>query len=142
MNDTAHTDRLIKLSDTDETVAHSDEDIRGHTVKDTNGEDIGKVSDLLIDQAERKVRLIEVASGGFLGIGQDTTFIPVDAITGITDNEVRLQQTRERVASAPVYDPDLVAERDTYTGIFDYYGYGGYWVPRYEYPAYPHYGRA
>ncbi|MGO1538067.1 MAG: PRC-barrel domain-containing protein [Leucobacter sp.] len=139
--DTADTQKLIKLSDTDETIAHPDEDIRGREVKDKEGEDIGKVRDLLIDQTERKVRLIEVASGGFLGIGKDTTFIPVDAITGITDDEVRLQQARKDVASAPDYDPELVHERDTYAGIFDYYGYGGYWAPRYVYPAYPYYGR-
>lgn len=138
---TADLDRLIKLKDSDETVASPDEDIRGRDVRDRDGEDIGKVSDLLIDQTERKVRLIEVASGGFLGIGQDTTYIPVDAISAITDDEVRLQQGREDVASAPVYDPDLVAERDTYSGLFAHYGYAGYWAPGYTYPAYPYYGR-
>lgn len=135
----SNTDRLIKLGDTDRTVADPAEDIRGRDVKDSNGEDIGKVSGLLIDEAEGKVRLVEIASGGFLGIGKDTTFIPVDAIAAITDEEVRIGQTRENVSRAPSYDPELVSQRDTYEGLFGYYGYAPFWGLGYAYPAYPHY---
>ena len=61
-----------------------------------------------IGGTERRVRFLDVASGGFLGIGQDMTLIPVDAITAITEDEVRIGQTRENVADAPAYDPELV----------------------------------
>lgn len=136
---TPDTGKLLKLGDTDETIAAPDEDIRNRHVKDKDGADLGKVSDLLVDETERKVRFIEVASGGFLGIGQDKTFIPVDAITSITGDEVRIDQTREHLANAPAYDPDLVRERDTYGSILDYYGYGPFWGPDYRYPDYPNY---
>lgn len=136
---TSDTGTLVKLGDTDETVANPDDDIRGRDVKDVNGTDLGKVKALLVDQDEGRVRIIEVASGGFLGIGQDRTFIPVDAITAVTDDEVRIDQSRERVAGAPTYDPDLVQERETYGGVYDYYGYAPFWGPAYTYPNYPYY---
>ena len=130
---------LIRLSDSGETVANAAQDIRDRHVKDKDGEDIGKVSDLLVDDTEHKVRFLEVASGGFLGIGREKTFIPVDAITAITDDEVRIDQTRSHIAGSPLYDPSLVRERETYGSILEYYGYVPYWTPGYQYPNYPNY---
>lgn len=130
---------LIKLSESAERISSRDEDIRGRTVCDRDGEELGKVKDLLIDDDEGKVRFIEVASGGFLGIGQDKTFMPVDAITAITDDEVRIDRTREHVAGAPTYDPELVRQRENYGGILDYYEVGPFWAPGYQYPSYPYY---
>jgi sporulation protein YlmC with PRC-barrel domain len=136
---TQDTNTLLKLTEVDETVARADEDIRGRHVKDRNGEDLGKVKDLLVDQSENRVRVLEVASGGFLGIGQDTSLIPVDAITSITEDEVRIDQTRDHVAGAPAYDPELVRERDDYGDYLTYYGYGSWWGAGYRYPDYPYY---
>ncbi|MEJ1088682.1 PRC-barrel domain-containing protein [Microbacterium sp. Mu-80] len=130
---------LIKLSESAERISSTDEDIRGRTVRDRDGEELGTIKDLLIDDDEGKVRFLEVASGGFLGIGQDKTFMPVDAITAVTEDEVRIDQTREHVAGAPAYDPELVRQRENYAGILDYYGVGPFWAPGYQYPGYPYY---
>lgn len=127
---------LRKLSDTGQTVAGSNDDIRGRDVKDRDGNIIGKVDDLLIDPEENKVRFLVVASGGFLGIGETKSFIPVDAISRITTDEVRLDQQRDYVAGAPAYDPELVEERDFYQDVYSYYGYAPYWTPGYVYSAY------
>jgi sporulation protein YlmC with PRC-barrel domain len=72
---------LMRLSDTELTVADPAEDIRGRTVLDHNGEEISDVNDLLIDNHEKRVRFLAVASGGYLGLGQTKFLIPVDAIT-------------------------------------------------------------
>ncbi len=77
---------LSKLSDTGQTVSNAADDIRGRKVKDKDGNDLGKVDDLLIDDQERKVRFLRVEHGGFLGVGETKSFIPVDAITKITDD--------------------------------------------------------
>lgn len=100
---------LSRLHDIDRTVSSSDEDIRGRMVKDKDGRDIGKIEHLLIDDVEQKVRCMEVASGGFLGLGKTKSFIPVEAITRITADDIYISPTREHVAAAPRYDPDLVA---------------------------------
>lgn len=131
---------LVKLGDTDLTVADPAEDIRGRMVLDRAGDEIGKVDALFIDDQETKVRFLEVSSGGFLGIGSDKVLIPVDAITRI-DEHVHIDQTRQHVAGAPKYDPSLAADYDTdyWGGAYGYYGYTPYWGPGYIYPAYPFY---
>lgn len=129
---------LVKLSDANLTVADSNVDIRGRSVVDRNGDEIGTVDDLLIDDREQRVRFMQVASGGFLGLGETKFLIPVDAITRLGDDTVHIDQTRERVAGAPRYDPALVS--DTYWAeTYGYYGYRPYWTPGYAYPTYPYY---
>jgi hypothetical protein len=54
-----------RLSDTRFTVAGSAEDIHDRTVVDQKGKDIGGVKDQLIDVYDRRVRFLEITSGGF-----------------------------------------------------------------------------
>lgn len=137
---TLDTATLSILDDTGQTISGSDADIRGRKIKDKNGEDIGKVDELLIDDQEQKVRFLVVTDGGFLGIGKTKSFIPVDAITKITADEVNIDHSRSHVAGAPRYDPDLVADVHTYYGsLYDHYGYAPYWQAGYMYPRYPSY---
>jgi len=116
--------QLVRLRDTDQTVSSSDEDIRGRMAKDKDGHDLGTIEGLLIDQAERKVRFIEVGSGGFLGLGESKSLIPVEAITRMTPDAVYIGHTREHVAGAPRYDPDLAhSQLEYFFDLFPYYGY-------------------
>src|SRR5450759_5707682 len=92
------TTTLSKLSASGQTIANADHDIRGRKVKDKDGKDVGKVDDLLIDDQERKVRFLRVEHGGFVGLGETKSFIPVDAITRITADEVFIDHSREHVA--------------------------------------------
>jgi len=66
---------LIRLSDTDFDVP-DEHDIRGRTVIDQNGNEIGKIDDLLMDPQSRRVRFLQVTSGGFLGIGGKMLLYP------------------------------------------------------------------
>lgn len=136
MNDTPR--ELVSLADSEQTVADGD-DIRGFEVKDAAGEDLGKVDELLIDTTERKVRFLVVASGGFLGLGEHKSYVPVDAITGIRDETVHIDQSRERLRTAPAYDPELINEPSYNEDVFGYYGFAPYWTAGYAYPAYPYY---
>ena len=129
---------IMKMSDAHLTVADPAEDVRGRTMLDRAGDEIGEVDDLLIDEQEAKVRFLQVASGGFLGIGEQHFLVPVDAITSIDADHVQIDKTREHVAGAPKYQPDLVDDA-YYGGIYGYYGYGPYWGPGYVYPGYPYY---
>lgn len=132
--------RLVSLSDTDLTVSNPEEDVRGRKVLDRVGEELGEVDDLLLDEQDSKVRFLRIASGGFLGIGEDHSVIPIDAITRIDEDHVHLDQTREKVAGAPRYDPTLALEDSGYWGgVYGYYGYAPYWGPGYVYPGYPFY---
>lgn len=114
---------LSELSDSGQTVAHADEDVRGRKVKDKDGKDIGKVDDLLIDDQEHKVRFLRVDHSGFLGLGETKSFIPIEAITRITKDEVHINHSAGHVANAPRYDPDLIDDQNYYDDIYGYYGY-------------------
>lgn len=118
---------LQPLKDADLTTSDRDEDIRSRNVVDAAGDDIGKIDELLIDEEEHKVRFLRVASGGFLGIGKSKVLIPVEAITAIEEDVVRIDQRRDRVASAPDYDPELV-DADYYKSLYGYYGVSPFWL--------------
>lgn len=132
---------LVPIEDTDLKVAGDEIDVRGRTMVDRGGEEIGEIDGLLVDADERRVRFLQVASGGFLGIGENKQLIPVDAVTRIEADTVRIDKDREQVAGAPVYDPDLqkMPDRGFYEGLYGYYGYAPYWSPGYRYPRHPFY---
>ena len=133
--DVEDSDIRVKLSETGETIKLDDEDIRGYAVKDKDGADVGKIEDLLIDKRENKVRFFVVASGGFLGLGETKSFIPVDAITRIDHEEVHIDQNMEKVAAAPPYDPELVNDRDYNETNYTHFGYDPFWMTGGSYPG-------
>jgi hypothetical protein len=53
----------------------------------------------------------------------------------VIEYEVDIDQSGERVAAAPGYDPDLVDDRPYHASLYDYYGYAPYWGAGYTYPA-------
>lgn len=121
---------LRSLSDTGETVASADEDVRGRTVLDNEENKIGTVDGLMVDDAQQTVRFLRVASGGFLGLGRAHVMIPVEAITRVMPHAVCIDRAREHLRGAPLYDPALVADTDQayWGGVYGYYGvapYGG-----------------
>lgn len=132
------TARLFRLSESDYTVADSADDVRGRKVVDRNGDETGKVDDLLIDESENKVRFLRVETGGVLGIGAKSFLLPVDAITSIDDAHVHVDATREKMSGSPDYDPDI-AHDDYLTDVYGYYGFPAYWAAGYAYPMYPYY---
>lgn len=118
---------LVKLSDTHRTVADPANDVRGRRVKDADGNDIGTIDDLLVDETEHKVRFLRVEHGGILGFGATPSFVPVEAIDRITDDEVHLTAARHRIAESPRYEQDLADKGDYYAGLYGYYGYPPFW---------------
>jgi len=130
---------LEKLNDTDLTLANTDQDIRNRKVIDRNNEEIGHVSGLFIDHAERKVRMLEVRAGGFLGLGDRHFLLPVDAITSVSEDDVHVNETRDRIAHSPAYDPTLIVKppREYWEPYYGYYGFSPYWGSGYLYPHFP-----
>ena len=127
---------LVRMADTNLTLADPAADVRGRTVVDRDGAEVGTVDDLVIDEQDRHVRLLQVGSGGFLGFGEQKVLVPVDAVTSV-DDQVHVDTEREHVASAPVYDPDLTLQEDDVAGLYDYYGVLPYWHTGYRLPGFP-----
>lgn len=116
------------------------EDIRGQKVLDRAGDAIGQVEDLLIDEKEHKVRFLMVGAGGFgpKKIGKKKFLIPVDAITKIDADVVHVDQSGDKIAESPEYDPEVEPVPVYWERVYGWYGYYPYWGPYYRYPGYPY----
>ncbi len=61
---------LVRLSDTEFILEDQTQDIRGLDVYDSDGEEIGTVEHLYVDEEENEVRFLDYArSGGRMGPG-------------------------------------------------------------------------
>ncbi len=127
---------LEKLKDTGLELADRSQDIRGRKIVDASGTDIGHISGLFIDEGERKVRMLEVSAGGFLGIGDHHVLVPVEAITSVAEDQVHVNETRDRVTHSPAYNPNIVDRpaNDFWSPYYGYYGIAPYWGNGYLYP--------
>ena len=130
---------LVKLTNTSLALADAGQDIRGRKVVDRHQDEIGHVSSLFIDEAERKVRMIEIRAGGLFGIGERHFLVPVDAIAAVDKDEVHITVTREHIAGSPPYNPDLIEEptQSNWEPYYGYYGLSPYWGNGYMYPSFP-----
>lgn len=119
---------LVKLNEAGLTVADPADDIRGRSVVDCDGERIGHVSDLYVDDHNR-VQLVEVRAGGFLGIGDRHFVLPIEAVAGVAADEVRVDRTVEHIIASPAYDPLLVHAhtRESLQETYDHFGVSPSW---------------
>ncbi len=114
---------LVKLSDSEFVLEDRTQDVRGLDVYDSNGDEIGSVEDLYADEEERKVRFLEVAAGGFLGLGGKRFLIPVEAVREVSEDRVVVDRSREKVAESPPFDTEVVPRPSYQREVYDYYGY-------------------
>src|SRR5258707_15016238 len=77
------------------------------TLEDTkvitsDGEDVGKISEIMLDVRGGRIAYAVLASGGFLGIGDTLHAIPWNALTLDTDAKCfRVDITAERIKNDP-----------------------------------------
>ena len=108
-------------------------ELRGRPVTDANGETIGLVDDVLVDQQNGAIRFIRIVETDF-GVGSARRYlVPIDAVVRINNARVRLDRDKDQVADAPAYEPDRL-ESDYLEQLYDYYEYQPYWEPGYVYP--------
>ena len=121
------TGTLHELGDTDQTIADPDADVRGRAVVDRDGQEVGRVDDLLIDDEARRVRFLRVAEGGFLGFGAAHYLVPVEAVVAVHPDRVRIDQQRSGMGDVPVYDPELATVPAYYGNVYGWWGVPPYW---------------
>jgi sporulation protein YlmC with PRC-barrel domain len=77
----------------------------GTTVKNSQNEKLGKVSDLLMDVESGRVVQVILASGGFLGINPNLTAVPPDTLSHEAGQKYfLLDESREKLQAAPKFD--------------------------------------
>ena len=115
---------LTKLSETDVRLDEPWQDIRGLDVYDINGEQIGTVEDLYVDREARLARFLDVAAGGFLGVGKKHFLVPVEDVSrDVGEERVTVTQPQDKVFFSPEFDPDVVPTPDLQRAIHAYYGH-------------------
>ncbi len=114
---------LVKLGDSDLALEDKTQDTRGLDAYDESGEEIGTVEELYVDEAENKVRFLEVGAGGFLGLGEKRFLIPVEAVRQVEEDRVTIDQSREKISGSPAYEPGVVPRPDYQRSVYDHYDY-------------------
>lgn len=81
--------------------------IKGNSVHNANGDDLGKVEDLMVDVSTGEVAYAVLSFGGFLGIGEKLFAVPLQVMKLDTQHEAFvLNETKERLENAPGFDKD------------------------------------
>ncbi len=81
-------------------------DLIGAEITTTGNEEVGEVSELLIDKDGQVVAVV-VGVGGFLGLGEKDVAIGWDEVTKTSESgdvELKIDMTREELTSAPGYE--------------------------------------
>jgi sporulation protein YlmC with PRC-barrel domain len=85
----------------------SSSSLSGTGVKNAQGEDLGKLEDLMIDTSSGEVSYAVLSFGGFLGMGDKLFAVPMQALRVNTEDETLvLDETKERLEKAPGFNKD------------------------------------
>jgi sporulation protein YlmC with PRC-barrel domain len=77
----------------------------GTNVKNAENETIGEVKDLIVDFREGEILGVVISSGGFLGIGDNLSTVPVAALRYDVDAKAfKTQLTKSQLQRAPRHD--------------------------------------
>ncbi|HUL36195.1 MAG TPA: PRC-barrel domain-containing protein [Thermodesulfobacteriota bacterium] len=103
-------------------------EVVGTKVRDPQGEEVGKIEDLVFDDKGR-ISFAIVGYGGFLGIGQNLVAVPVNSLS--YDEESRhfvVDATKEKTQFAPLFSKKALDDPGWADGIYRYFGQQPYWT--------------
>jgi len=109
-------------------------EIIGETVVNLQGENVGKIQELVIDAGKNRVVYAVLSFGGFMGMRNKLFAIPWEAFEfSETEKKLILNVDRQKLEAAPGFEkgdkwPDF---KDTLWGesIYNYYNYAPPWKP-------------
>ena len=77
-------------------------DVMGMTVKNNQGEKLGKVENMLVDLSSGRIVAVVVSSGGFLGLGDELSAVPPTTLRFNTERDgLQLDVSKEALSKAP-----------------------------------------
>jgi sporulation protein YlmC with PRC-barrel domain len=103
----------------------------GNQVRSSDGEDVGKISDIMLDVRSGRIAYAVLSEGGFLGMGSKLHAIPWSALTLDTAEKCfRVNLTAQQIADEPGFDKDhwpAMADERWASEIHHYYSQDPYW---------------
>jgi sporulation protein YlmC with PRC-barrel domain len=105
--------------------------LAGDRVRNTAGEDLGKVEEIMIDLSSGRVAYVVLSFGGFLGIGDKLFAMPWDALrVDEGEHQFILDVDKQTLENAPGFDKDNwpdMADPAFGASIHQHYGRTPYW---------------
>lgn len=105
--------------------------LKGDKVVNRQGEDLGKIEELMIDLERGRIAYAVLSFGGFLGMGDKLFAIPWEALTiDMAEKQFVLDANKELLKRAPGFDKDHwpnMADSAWGAELYGYYGYKPYW---------------
>ena len=105
--------------------------LEGDDVRNSQGDDLGKIEEIMLDVSSGRVAYAVLSFGGFLGMGDKLFAIPWEAMRLDQENKCFvLDVDRETLENAPGFDKDNwpeFADRSWGAEVHEHYGYEPYW---------------
>ena len=98
----------------------------GETIYSSDGDDVGKIKEIMLDMNSGRIAYVVLSCGGFLGLGDKLLAVPWNAFV-IDPERKRLQMSisSERIKNAPAFDKDSwpsMTNRAWANSVHEYYG--------------------
>lgn len=81
----------------------------GMDVRNSQGQDLGSIDDIVFDLDSGRIRYAAISFGGFLGIGDKLFAVPIDVLRmkhGADESHFVFDVTKDRLANAPGFNQD------------------------------------
>jgi sporulation protein YlmC with PRC-barrel domain len=93
------------------------EPLRWKVLIDCDGEKIGTIESIEVDEDTQRVEFLEVGRGGFLGFGAERFLVPVTRIVEVEEKTVRIDRVSSSLEGVPAYEPDRLGDPDYCKGV-------------------------
>jgi len=80
--------------------------LKGANVKSKNGEDLGKLDDIVLDRQTGQIKFAIVGKGGVLGVGEKSHPVPWQEVRIDSEKQVTLNVDKQKLQSAPTVTSD------------------------------------
>ena len=111
-------EELVRIGEFEGELDEEWREVRGRKVLDHAGEEVGRVEDAYVWTRVPAVHLLRVSAAD----GEDR-LIPVDAVTGVDEEGVRVEQGRAKILEGPRYGKEEVPDAEARRAAFEHYGY-------------------
>ena len=103
--------------------------IKGYKVVNTNGDNLGKVEDLMIDLSNGRVAYAALSLGGFMGMSDKLFAVPWQALSYMPDEQAFILAVPKNILEkAEGFDKDKYpTTREQLSRTYTHYGYRPYW---------------